>query len=344
MINSFKPFLLASAFLFSACASIGIQAVPGAQPFYIGLTGDFPYSEPKEIGAQNLIEDLNARDELSFVIHTGDFKGGRVPCTDEIYHARLKDFNQFVHPLFYVFGDNDWTDCHRAEAGGYSPFERLALLRKLFANDSTSFGQAKLPLRRQGAAFPENILWSKNNVLFVGLHIPGSNNGLRTAEQHLPAAKAEFDRRNKANLAFMQRAFNLAARRNSPGIMVIIQANPWDFVQADRLTGFEDFLVQLERLTRNFGKPVVLVHGDSHYFRIDKPLPTVLPSQVVGTDFPFIMPWESSEPRLVNFTRVETFGIPNFHWVKAKVDVNNPNVFSFEPMIVEKNRVVTTAQ
>lgn len=43
-------------------------------------------------------------------------------------------------------------------------------------------------------------------------------------------------------------------------------------------------------VTIAFGKPVAYVHGDSHYFRIDKPL------------------LDANGIRALNFTRVETFG------------------------------------
>ncbi|MDD2725051.1 MAG: metallophosphoesterase [Methylovulum sp.] len=343
MNNKIKSLLIASAVVFSACSSIDLQAEIQTTPFSIALIGDLPYSDAKLIESQNLMEDLDAHKELSFIIHDGDFKGGSVPCDDKIYNDRLATFNQSTHPLFYVFGDNEWTDCHRAAAGGYNPFERLALLRSLFAkfSEPTSLGATKLPVNRQSEGFPENLRWFKNNVMFVGLHIPGSNNGLSTDPKYLDQAKAEYKSRNAANLRWLHNSFALATKRQSPGIMITIQANPWDFIPAQNLTGYEDFLVLLEQETRKFGKPVVLVHGDSHYFRIDKPFPSKLPSDVIGTDFPFIMPWESTANRLENFTRVETFGNPNSHWVKATIDVSKPSVFIFEQMIVEKNRVVT---
>lgn len=40
---------------------------------------------------------------------------------------------------------------------------------------------------------------------------------------------------------------------------------------------------------------------------------------------------------LANFTRVETFGARNTHWVSATVDPNDPNLFAFEPRIVAAN-------
>ena len=77
-----------------------------------------------------------------------------------------------------------------------------------------------------------------------------------------------------------------------------------------------------------FGKPVVLVHGDSHYFHIDKPLP-----QPAGGN-----PDGNRATRLTNFTRVETFGSPDVHWVSGTVAEKNPEVFSFTPEVVDANR------
>jgi hypothetical protein len=68
-----------------------------------------------------------------------------------------------------------------------------------------------------------------------------------------------------------------------------------------------------------FPGQVVLVHGDGHYFKIDQPI---------------------SGPKggvVANFTRVETFGARNTHWVSATIDANDPNVFTFRPRIVAAN-------
>jgi len=66
---------------------------------------------------------------------------------------------------------------------------------------------------------------------------------------------------------------------------------------------------------------VLLVHGDSHYFRIDKPM---------------YVPAAQGAPRrrVQRFTRLETFGELDPHWVKLRVDPRSREVFSFEPQIV----------
>ena len=74
--------------------------------------------------------------------------------------------------------------------------------------------------------------------------------------------------------------------------------------------------------TLAFNGPVLMVHGDSHIFRIDQPL-------VNSTTGRFIE----------NFTRLETYGTPDVHWVRVIVDLNDPNVFTFKPEIVKTNLV-----
>ena len=103
--------------------------------------------------------------------------------------------------------------------------------------------------------------------------------------------------------------------------------------------GFHAILSKLRDLTIAFKNPVVLVHGDSHYFVVDKPL------------------LDSSGRRVENFTRVETFGDHAFgtlatsppghpewdtndvHWVKALVNRRSRDVFAFQPQVVPDNRV-----
>ncbi len=60
------------------------------------------------------------------------------------------------------------------------------------------------------------------------------------------------------------------------------------------------------------------MHGDTHFFKLDKPL-------IKQSDL------------IENFTRLETFGSPNVHWVRVTVDPNAREVFTVHPMIVKGN-------
>ena len=172
----------------------------------------------------------------------------------------------------------------------------------------------------QFSLYRENVRWIEKNVMFIGLHVVGSNNNWgRTS-----AADAEYAARNAANLDWLNDSFALATANQNRAVMVVIQANPNFELPATSLqrTGFNDFLAALQTATISYGRPVVLVHGDSHYFRIDKPM--------IGA---------RSGRRVENFTRVETFGELDSHWLHVAVTPNDPNVFAFAQRMVTANLV-----
>lgn len=308
--------VIVSALLISSCATRWSEQT---KPFDFALIGDVPYTDEQVTNLfPNMIRDLNAA-ELEFVVHDGDIKSGASPCTDEIYAERLKQFETFRHPLIYIFGDNEWTDCARA-TNGFDPDERLQKLREIFTRGDHSLGQRQLSLARQSndprhAKFRENVRWEMGNVMFVGLNVPGSANNY---------GKPEFAERNAADIAWLKESFSFAKIENRRAVMVIIQANPFrERGNTNRMqAGFRDLLSALEMETLAFQKPVVLVHGDTHHFRIDNPLIS-----------------SKSKLPIENFMRVETFGNPDVHWVRVTVDPADPNVFAFHPQIVPGNRV-----
>ena len=332
----------------AGCATMSLTKDGGGMDF--ALIGDMPYDGGQEKEFANLMKDLNGN-ELAFVVHNGDFwydgqawtekLGGFPPCGDATFDNRLGLAQSSRHPFVFVPGDNEWADCHRAKPRTYEPMERLAKLRTMFFAGDRSLGQRTLPLTRQSidaryASYRENVRWSHGGVLFVTQHVIGSNNNFGRT----PAMDEEYAERTAANLAWLRQAFELATRDGSRALMIIAQANPrfettWppDMQQrymlaglgfkspeTRRATGFDEFLAALEKETLAFGKPVVYVHGDSHLFRVDKPL--------VGT---------KSRRIIENFTRVETFGYPYTHWVRGMIDPRDPNVFRFTPVIVKDN-------
>ena len=286
--------------------------------FDFALIGDVPYNELDTTNSfPNMIAEIN-RAPMTFVVHNGDIKAGGTPCNDELFQRCYDQFQTFEQPLIYLFGDNEWSDCPKTNS--HTPDERLMRLREVFCRGDRSLGQKTIRLERQSddpaySAYRENVRWAHGRVMFAGFNVPGSANNF---------GKLEFRARNKANLAWLKGSFAKAAAENARAIMLIMQANPhFELARTNKLrAGFNELLDALERETVLFRKPVVLVHGDSHYFRIDKPL--------IGA---------RSKRRIENFTRVETFGNPDVHWVRARVDSRDPNVFSFEQRIVQENLV-----
>lgn len=322
----FKKYLVLGLIIFASIIGFGTLSYAESsadKPFEFALIGDLPYSPQQEVQFPNLMADIN-RSPLAFVVHDGDFKSGGSLCDDATFVSRKQLFEKFEMPFILVYGDNDWTDCHRQ--GNYDPVERLAKLREIFNQGNQTLGKRTLTLTRQSenpqfAKYRENVRWIYRGIVFFAINMPGSNNNLGRT----PDADVEYADRNKANLAWIEESFALAKRSNSKGIMLIAQANPgFELDPADKKrSGYNDFIAALEAETRNFSGQVVFVHGDTHYFRIDKPLPRF-------TD-------ETQLPRLENFTRVETFGSPNLHWLRAFYDPKNPNVFEFKQQIVTQN-------
>lgn len=344
--------LVVFAMTLGGCATTPGERGPGGGMLDFALIGDMPYDARQEIEYDHLMKDIDSTN-VAFLVHNGDFwwdgqawtakGGGLPPCGDETFQDRLARAQRSRHPFIYVAGDNEWTDCHRAKPRTYDPFERLAKLRQMFYQGDTSLGQNRMKLTRQSenkqfASYRENVRWTFGDVVFVTLHMFGSNNNLGRT----PQMDAEYEERNAANLAWMREAFDLATRSGSRAVMIIAQADPyfqttwtpnwqeryalWALAMkppaSRRKTGYDSFLAALEKETLAFGKPVVYVHGDTHIFRIDKPL--------VGS---------RSRRIIENFTRVATFGHPDTHWIRATIDPNDPNVFRFRQEIVKENRV-----
>lgn len=310
-----------------------------ASAYAIGLWGDLPYSDLHlRTGVPNLIEDMNAQG-LAFTVHDGDIKSGSSRCDDEVYARAEAFFDSLRAPAIYTPGDNEWTDCDRASNGSYSSRERLAHIRETLFDDPESFGRRTIALEHQEAPYVENTRWRRGRVMYAALHVVGSDNNLGDVAPD----PAEWEARDRATNAWMRETFDEARRTGAAAVLLVIQANPgFDAADATRAPsrdprtllpadGFHNFLRALREETAAFRKPVVLVHGDSHYFRVDKPL------------------LDARGRRLENFTRLETPGNNaqnannDVHWVKVLVDPRSREVFSFEPQVVPGNREAVPA-
>ncbi len=177
-----------------------------------------------------LIADMNASD-ISFSIHDGDIKDGSSLCTDDIYTDAAAMFDSLKKPVIYVLGDNEWTDCHRTNNGGYDNLERLDHIRKTMFDTAETFGQERMTVEHQGNAgekLAENSRFAKGGAIFVGLNVPGSNNNkvdsdedcvkksARTAEQ-CAADNAEYEERDAANIQWMKDSFAKAKADGDKG-------------------------------------------------------------------------------------------------------------------------------
>ena len=310
---------------------IGCAAAPRGHSgppdsFSFALVADMPYSVEQDSEFERLTEIINADNDLRWVVHLGDFKGGSAPCTDSVFVHRLDLFQKFEHPFIFVPGDNDWADCHRT---GSDPLERLIKMRSVFFPEpGRTLGRKTMPVITQAAnpmfaEFPEHVRWKKNGVMFAALHIVGSFNFGWDFEHRTRAHDDEVERRTNAAIAWMQQSFEEAITDKSADLFLMIHGNPrFEAIPTDTLSqlAYGGFVGALEREVIRFNKPVILAHGDSHYFRIDKPLRN-----------------SATGRRLMRFTRVEPFGVPDMHWVRIIVDPADDQVFTIHPEIVPEH-------
>ncbi|MDX6705952.1 MAG: hypothetical protein QOI48_1798 [Solirubrobacteraceae bacterium] len=293
----------------------------------LSVIGDIPYGDALIAEFPADVAQINADPDVRGVIHLGDIKNGSSRCDDTYFSARLADFGRFADPLVYTPGDNEWTDCHRANNGGYLPTERLAKIRELFFAHpgQTLGGHAHVPF--QSRALPENVMWDAAGVQYGVVHVVGSNDdqavwfGDRTdpatgaPKPETPAETAlrtrEYSGREAAALAWIHRIFDAAQDRRAPGVVLGMQADMWDGLPSDQ-TAFAPIKAAIAARAARFGKPVLLMEGDSHQIKVDTP---------AG------MP--------ANLTRVVVQGstsVPH-EWLKLSVDPGSPRVFSCQNVV-----------
>jgi hypothetical protein len=350
-MENHMPLSVARAVILFAGLFIASTAYAQDQAFQFGLIGDMPYTKVGAQEYQRVLAALNSTD-LAFVVHVGDFQNdprGYYPnqslsdtlCTDDSYKAIYDSFQSVRHPFILTPGDNDWADCHLMRERKVDPLDLLAKVRTMFFPEGRSLGQRTISVESQAKTqqygkFRENLRWSIGGVTFATLHIIGSNDNFGRT----PEMDAEQQERKAANIAWMRETFAKAKTERSRGVVLMTQANPgfenyWPAAAKGRYFGpfvgrgspppippnaFDDYISALMEEVETYDKPVAYLHGDSHLHRIDKPLYSKKTSRIFE-----------------NFTRVETFGNPDTHWVRIAVDPGDRQVFSFKEEIIPEN-------
>lgn len=315
----------------AACFAVAPPAAAGGwggeKAFEFIALGDMPYRLPDDIPRfDRLIAAVNGLKPV-FTVHVGDTKSGSTSCGDAEQQRILDQLQTFAGALVYTPGDNEWTDCHRDKAGKFDPLERLAKVREMFFKGPSSLGQAPVDLTRQGDVAPEyrpfveNARWSHGGVAFATVHVVGSNNNLLAKK---PMAD-EYFARNAANVAWIKDSFAEAAKAGAAAMVFAMQADMFYLdelskVQTKDGNGFADTVKAIASGAEAFGKPVLVVNGDSHVLRIDQP-------------FYFA----DGKTPLETITRLQVMGEGRVHGVRVLVDPESPVVFSFQPLMIPEN-------
>src|SRR5262249_5678384 len=253
-------------------------------PVTIAVFGDWPYAQLLLDNAALLTGSVNADPDVSLVMHVGDIHSGSMPCTSaDILPAIAAanpnwnqkiyfQFQQFVKPMIYTPGDNEWTDCHKTkEKASGAPMKELAAVRRLFfarpghtlgVTEKVVMSQAQYfdPLNPTDAAFVENVMWMDQKIVFVTLNFPGSNTDTVAGTNGFPSPDqaTEVAARTAADIRWLQSAFALAANNHARAVVIGLQADMWDpgalvVPGGDGLDQYTTFVQALAEATLAFG-------------------------------------------------------------------------------------------
>jgi Calcineurin-like phosphoesterase len=325
------------------------------QPLTVAVFGDWPYNQNLLDNAPLLTNSVNADRDVSLVIHVGDIHSGSMACTSaaslppittsnpgwnqEVFHQ----FQQFKDPVVYTPGDNEWADCHKSkELSSGHPLKELASVRSLFfAKPGHTLGMNERIVSTQAkdfdhnypadAQFVENVTWEDSKVVFVTLNIPGGSNDDAAPWTGIfadPGAQMqEVLDRDAANLRWLRAAFDKANHDHARAVVIATQADMWDpeAVANNALGNYTPFIQKLADLSVQFGRPVLILNGDSHVYRSDHPLadPTSTTGVIYGTQ------------AVPNLTRITVQGSTNApaEWLKLTIDTRRQATFSWENII-----------
>jgi len=314
-------------------------------PVTYAVIGDVPYSPFATPAGRfpTLVNAIDADPAVERVIHVGDIKSGSSVCSDAYFQSMATAFTTFADPLVYAIGDNEWTDCHRLNNGGYNPLDRLAAIRQLFfANPGFTLGGQQVRIKDQ-KDYPENQQWLAADVVFSVFHIIGSNNGRAPwfGDRVVPpgpgetaaetaAREAEWAARDKANLKWLNRTFEIAGEEQARGVVLFFQADMWN--QPDRddgvsFTAFTGFVTRLAELATQFGRPVLMVVGDFHNSRVDVGVPWF-------STFYGVTPPANLTQIVVDRSIEATTDASPIDYLRLTIDPASPAVFSWEQVNV----------
>lgn len=293
---------LTAAFLLVACGTSSTQTDNQADPNLIAphnevakqgtnfkfiVLGDTPYSKSDEemlAKATPIIRQGLDSGTYPFVVHVGDYKGGKAPCVAQYDEAQRKLIDA-LSPIFYTPGDNEWTDCDRNinEATGelYSDLDRLETVRNLFfATDDpahAAFGtQSQVGMR-------ENKTWVYDSVRFATVHIAGTNHGRDwVTGDSLESAKAAAEERERYNLEWINGVFDRAESEQAEAVILTghadmndIKGKPADVMcntvakdNKNPCDAYTDFRKTIQKRSLSYGKPVLLMYGDTEAYTL----------------------------------------------------------------------------
>jgi len=112
-------------------------------------------------------------------------------------------------------------------------------------------------------------------------------------------------------------------------VVLLFQADMWDTAEPT-LAGYDALVLQIGTLAARFAKPVLLLEGDSHVFRVDNPFSVSSPLYAVHPSTPVAdnitrLVLEGSDKGRTEYLRLTVApkpknGVSPFSWVRVPLN------------------------
>jgi hypothetical protein len=322
-----------------------------ANTLTLAVYGDAPYGASNSDTAAfsatpGFIQAVNHDPKVDLVAHVGDIHSGSQRCTVAYDQSVADMWSAFKDPLVYTPGDNEWSDCQKtkelpgSDFGG-DPLLNLAAVRSIFFPRAgyTLGGRSKQVLSQAqvgsgtDANYVENVMWEQSKTLFVTLNIPGGSNNDADNWFGSPRTAAqtnEIAQRTQADLDWLDQAFAQAQANGAGSVVIMEQADMWDLdgKTPDHIANYKPFIDAIASDTLDFGKPVLLMNGDSHAYRSDDPLVPGSPC-TVETGAPDTSVAPCSDDAYANQApNGGVYDVPNFH----RIVVHGGTTYPAQPL------------
>ncbi len=272
----YRPMLLGLWLLnLGGCTSPAVNSHQAVFAAY----GDMPYSYLEQQWLQQDISTAIRRHQrLGLVINVGDLGRPALSCDPAWLLETRRLWQRWRVPVFYTPGDNDWADCDRASLPQpVSQLQRLSELRRTMFVERSLAVPADWHYRQQ-PGYPEHQRWQYQGIGFVSLHLIGGNNGRAEVLLDNPQQVAQqAQQRERAALRWLQQAIEQAKADSL--VLVLVIAMQVDLL-GDGFSGVQSCLQQpafraicQQLLQLPDTLSVLLLHGDSMPYCLDRPLP-----------------------------------------------------------------------
>jgi hypothetical protein len=221
----------------------GFRMVP-SRPLVFSAMGDVPYETNDELILREHIQAHNDVSNARFMVHLGDIMSGS-NCSEWVYLKVAKILRELTIQTFVIVGDNEWNDCA-------DPDESWTFWTTHFARFDEQQWSNRNVLRQSER--DENFSWTEEGVLLIGLNLVGG----RVHDSNEWATRLNHD------ADWVEKHF-FSAQESVYAAIVFGHAQP--------NAAHETFFTRFREAVKEFGHPVLYLHGDGHSWIHDQPWP-----------------------------------------------------------------------